>query len=202
MPMTHSGVLVTPENANVPTLLDIALGLSRQPRFAGQCRRWWTVLDHSLFAAELAARDGESDRTVLAVLLHDAHEALTGDIPTSLKTEQQRAVQRALDIRIATAYFPGGPAAFARQNDQIKKYDQRALCAEAVEIGPPPLKLLSSKEFRSHFGALPRVRDCEIMRELLSDALVGRPEVIELGVEAPNVRQYVEMCAMIRASLA
>lgn len=196
--MTHSGILVTPDNDNTPALLDIALGLSRQPRFAGQCRRWWSVLDHSLYAAELAARDGKGARTVLAVLLHDAHEALTGDTPTTLKTEQQRAIQRALDVRIAGKYFPGGHAAFEKQSPQIKEYDRRALLAEAAVVGPPPLGTITADEFRAYFGALPRQNDCDVLRELLDDALVGRPEVTMLGPEAPNVRDYVETCAAMR----
>lgn len=198
MTMTFSGVSVTQENTNAPALLDIALGLSRQPRFAGQCRRWWTVLDHTLFAAELAVRDRKPVRTIMAVLLHDAHEAVMGDIPTSLKTGQQRAVQKDLDTRIATAYFPGGPRAFARHGGLIREYDQRSLCAEAVVCGPPPLSLLTADEFRGHFGVLPRARDCDVLRELLNEALVGRPEVVGLGIEAPNVRQFIEMYAKMR----
>jgi 5'-deoxynucleotidase YfbR-like HD superfamily hydrolase len=100
MPMTHSGVLVTPGNGVAPPLVDIALGLSRQPRFGGQTRRWWSVLDHSLFVADLAAREGRGLRVILALLLHDAHEALTGDIPTSLKKDDMRDVQASLDERI------------------------------------------------------------------------------------------------------
>ena len=196
--MTYSGVLVRLDNDNAPTLLDIALGLSRQPRFAGQCRRWWSVLDHSLFAAEMAARDGQTSRTVLSVLLHDAHEALTGDTPTSLKTDAQREVQHALDLRIARDHFPGGAEAFARSGERIKEYDRRALLAEALVVGPPSLSTISADEFILHFGGLPRKADCDLLRELLLDSLVGREEVIMLGVEAPNVRQYVEMCARMR----
>lgn len=196
--MTYSGILVERAGAAGPALLDIALGLSRQPRFAGQCRRWWSVLDHSLFAAEMAARDGRNTRTVLAILLHDAHEALTGDTPTSLKTDDQRAVQHDLDQRIARDFFPGGAEAFARESVRIKEYDARALLAEALVVGPPSLSHITPAEFLGHFGGLPRKLDCDTLRDLLRESLVGRPEVALLGAEAPNVRQYVELCASLR----
>jgi 5'-deoxynucleotidase YfbR-like HD superfamily hydrolase len=71
--------------------------------------------------------------------LHDAHEALTGDIPTTLKASEQRAVQHLLDERIARDLFPGGADAFARESAKIKEYDRRALLAEAFVVGPPRL---------------------------------------------------------------
>jgi hypothetical protein len=201
MPMTHSGVLVTPGNGVAPPLVDIALGLSRQPRFGGQTRRWWSVLDHSLFVADLAAREGRGLRVILALLLHDAHEALTGDIPTSLKTDDMRDVQASLDERIMREYFPGGAEAYLVLHGIVKAYDRRALLAEARLVGPPPLGEKSAEDFRALFGGLPRQKDCDVLDELLLNALVGREEIVRLGVAAPNVRQYVEMCVQLRHNL-
>jgi hypothetical protein len=199
--MTYSGALVGPGETTVPTLLDIALGLSRQPRFGGQARRWWSVLDHSLYAAELAARDNRSHRTILAVLLHDGHEALTGDVPTVLKTPDMREMQRWMDGLLADAYFPGGRERFDSKRVDVKQYDMRALVAEALLVGPPTLASCGSEEFTKHFGVMPFKKDCDVLRELLGESLVGREECIQFGVEAPNVREYVALCAKLRRSI-
>ena len=103
--LTYSGRMVSASQDSVPSESDIALSLSRQPRFAGMTRRWWSVLDHSIYVAELAIRDGESPRVVVAALLHDAHE-FTGDIPTPFKTAEQKEMQRRMDVQIFRAYLP------------------------------------------------------------------------------------------------
>ena len=144
MPITYTGRHITPDTA-VPSLTDIALGLSRQPRFAGQTRAWWSVLDHTLFCDELVqSQVGEAPTRApgprlwrLAVLLHDAHEAITADVPTDFKTIGMRAQQQALDERIAQAYFPGGWGSYAAWEHEVKTIDRRALRAEAWMVGPP-----------------------------------------------------------------
>jgi len=59
---------------------DIALALSRQPRYSGQGMFFYSVAQHSMY---VAATLPPSLR--LHGLLHDAHEAYTGDIPGPLK---------------------------------------------------------------------------------------------------------------------
>lgn len=56
-------------------LCDIALSLSNMNRAAG--RFPWSVAQHSLLVARMLPPE-----LVLEGLLHDAHEAITGDIPT------------------------------------------------------------------------------------------------------------------------
>lgn len=56
-------------------LNDIAVSLARTMRFNGQTMRPLSVLEHSFVVMKLAP-----PRLRLAALLHDAHEALTGDI--------------------------------------------------------------------------------------------------------------------------
>jgi uncharacterized protein len=58
---------------------DIAHGLSLQCRFAGQCRRFYSVAEHSVHVATLM------DHNKLSGLLHDAAEAYLTDLPTPLK---------------------------------------------------------------------------------------------------------------------
>lgn len=60
-------------------LEDVALGLSRMPRFAGQTKIPFSVAQHSLLVAELCPRHR------MKALLHDAQEYLLCDIPTPAK---------------------------------------------------------------------------------------------------------------------
>ena len=145
MPVTYTGRHVTRPGLEHPSLTDIAIGISRQPRFAGQTRLWHSVLDHTLAGDELIqimlgdvpmrAPGGRLWR--LAWLLHDAHEAVTADIPTDYKGPEIRIAQRHLDNLIANAFFPGGWTAFDAWEQEIKEIDRRMLTAEAYLVGPP-----------------------------------------------------------------
>ena len=69
----------------------IAATLSRICRFAGNLRddhqiSWHSVADHCVLTAELLRRRVMPAQTCLAGLLHDAHEALIGDVITPTKT--------------------------------------------------------------------------------------------------------------------
>jgi hypothetical protein len=147
MPATYSGRLVSRESG-YPSLLDIAVGLSRQPRFAGQTVRWWSVLDHTLFGHELVLqrlKDGvpvvgsdeeESHRLTQVVwLLHDAHEAITGDMASDIKTPDVKLLQAILDDRIYGNFASGTRTESVRR--LIKEIDGLTLVAEARVVGNP-----------------------------------------------------------------
>jgi hypothetical protein len=151
MPLTYSGRLVRPGNGEHPSLLDIAIGLSRQPRFAGQTRRWWSVLDHTLFCDELGQHfeaDGFTSEGLrlfrLGLLLHDAHEAITADVPSDVKPSALKSDQGRLDEEIFNAYFPRGGAENTGLDHYqmvyecyVKHKDRLALIAESRVVGPP-----------------------------------------------------------------
>lgn len=59
---------------------DIALGLSRMPRFSGQTKWFYSVAHHSLNVAHYLPK-----KYKLMGLLHDAAEAYIGDMPTPFK---------------------------------------------------------------------------------------------------------------------
>jgi hypothetical protein len=148
MPLTYTGRLVKPGNGAHPSLIDIAVGLSRQPRFAGQTRRQWSVLDHTLFGDELIKLEPTWNREApapaglrgfrLAWLLHDAHEAITGDVPTDVKRDTTLGkAQVMLDGEIMDAFYPGGIAQWGWWHDFVKDIDRKCLLAEAAVVGPP-----------------------------------------------------------------
>ena len=85
--ITHSGRridLPSPQRGQVH-IGDVAVQLSRIPRFVGATLEPWNVAAHSLHCSALAEADGASLQAQLSALLHDAHEAYMGDIPSPFK---------------------------------------------------------------------------------------------------------------------
>jgi hypothetical protein len=103
----HSGAAVDlaalePDLADV-TLEDIAHSLSRLPRFLGHTRGAipYSVAQHSCLVMALLD-DGATRQLEQAAILHDAHEALMGDLPTPLKVALGGAVT-AIEVRLQRA---------------------------------------------------------------------------------------------------
>ena len=67
--------------------LDIAHALANINRFTGHAMRPYSVAEHSLLVVEIMERDFgiRQPGPLLAGLLHDAHEAYTGDLSTPMK---------------------------------------------------------------------------------------------------------------------
>lgn len=140
--MGLSGTLVTLESGILP-LEDIATGLSRIPRFAGQTVGRWSVCDHLLAGmlwtrksswcgTQPCARNGATRELHFA--LHDAHEAMTSDVPTTFKTDDLRAIQRRLDSRLYVSlglYQPDW-----REEEFVHLLDSEMLLAEAAVVTP------------------------------------------------------------------
>jgi hypothetical protein len=95
--------LVAPAAADID-LAALAEVLARLPRFTGHTPQvHYSVAQHSLLVAELLVRrtDLPQPRAQLYALLHDAHEALVGDMNTMVK-------------RRITLEWPDFPAAWTR----------------------------------------------------------------------------------------
>lgn len=140
--ITYSGRSVWPSDTpepDVPTdvspsLEDIAVGLGRTPRFAGQTRLYYTVLCHSFCAARLASKLLPADANLQRwCLLHDAHEAIIGDVPTTWKHDRTKQDGDELDVRIALELRL--EPLDERQAAVLKQIDAALLAAEAHELG-------------------------------------------------------------------
>jgi 5'-deoxynucleotidase YfbR-like HD superfamily hydrolase len=85
------------------TLEDVAHSLSRLPRFLGHTRgdTPYSVAQHSCLVMALLD-DGATRPLEQAAILHDAHEALMGDIPTPLKLALGGAAT-AIEVRLQRA---------------------------------------------------------------------------------------------------
>jgi uncharacterized protein len=128
--MLHSGAwfdFAAPQSSNF-TAEDVAHGLAHICRYAGQCRRFYSVAEHSLLVSDVATG------FEYEALLHDAAEAFIGDITRPLKqmlpdfkrieAEVQKAVLERFGI-----IEPVPP--------EIKEADLRVLASEQRQIMPP-----------------------------------------------------------------
>jgi 5'-deoxynucleotidase YfbR-like HD superfamily hydrolase len=108
------------------TIEDIAHGLAHVCRYAGQCRNFYSVAEHSVLVSDLAGEHA------FAALLHDAAEAFLGDVTRPLKQllpeykRLERLVERAIFDRFGVAEIPS----------MVKDLDLAVLAAEQDEIMP------------------------------------------------------------------
>lgn len=81
---TYSGRIVQPLNPDPAsiTIEDIAAALSKQCRFAGHVREFYSVAEHSVLVSRHCPEELR-----LVGLLHDASEAYLTDIPRPLKPQ-------------------------------------------------------------------------------------------------------------------
>lgn len=182
-----SGRVIT-KTSGIPSIYDTILALSRVPRFAGNTHGEWTVLQHSLVAHSFAVARGLSPRVKLFALLHDAHEAVTGDVPTPWKSPELNAFQDDLDRRLWAELSVRAPS----ENEQalIDGIDRDALYAEASSYSPAiadyahwPMPPWADSRIVLRYGAISPFH----CRGLFEDALRGLLE--ELGIPEWVVEQ-------------
>jgi uncharacterized protein len=107
---------------------DVAQGLSNIPRWGGRCR-FFSVAQHSVFVSRLC-----EPPFALEALLHDAHEAYIGDLPTPLKRLLGESWERIESrVRDVVRLRFGVPRV---QHELVTYADQLALLLEAREFYP------------------------------------------------------------------
>lgn len=149
---------------------DLAWSLARLPRFLGHvATRPYSVAQHCLLVAEIAAREG-GERWRLPALLHDAHEALIGDIPTpvlealgvgadlklgGIKMELDRAICKAVapdldpgDLRRITVRFADRMAFLIEWRDLMYGEPPRNGSRQVDLSAYQPISILSETEAR------------------------------------------------------
>lgn len=115
---------------------DLALSLSRLPRFLGHTRGIYpySVAQHALLVADIVRAWDGSAWEIAAALLHDAHEAFTGDIPTPVKIALG-APAELLETRLQNAVFTRfGLGVALAQSDLVAQADATALAMERRDL--------------------------------------------------------------------
>lgn len=124
---------------------DIVAGLSKTCRWASQ-GRWYTVAQHSLECCWLARKEGYAQSVQIACLMHDAHEAYTGDMAGGLKflvgdslrvvlEALDRAIEQRFGIRGLTESYESGLVKEIEDSLIQPEYEMLFLGKEAYQVG-------------------------------------------------------------------
>jgi hypothetical protein len=109
------------------TIEDIAHGLAHICRYTGQCRRFYSVAEHSILVSD-TVKDFAYE-----ALLHDAAEAFIGDITRPLK--QLLPDFKRIEAGVEAAII-GRFGLNPRYRKTVKEADLRVLAAEQAQVMP------------------------------------------------------------------
>ena len=123
---TYSGKIAFPGGA--PSLLDTAISLSREGRFAGAGQRFFPVALHSFVVADLLGPALQFDG-----LIHDCPEVITGDTPKPAKTDEIELFEKELSAAAYAAWGVYPPNDFDRY--VVKEADRMAMRGEVYTVG-------------------------------------------------------------------
>ena len=123
---TYSGKIAFPGGA--PSLLDTAISLSREGRFAGAGRRFFSVALHTFVVCDLLGPALQFDG-----LMHDSPETITGDTPKPAKTDEIEAFEKELLHSVYASHGVTFPNAF--DYAAVKAADRKAFRGEIYTTG-------------------------------------------------------------------
>lgn len=128
---TYTGKISFPDGC--PTLLDIAVSLGREGRYAGAGVRWWPVILHTFVVCDLLPSSLKMDG-----LIHDAPECITGDVPKPVKTDEIEQMEEVL----LTSFYRGFKLRFPspEQRKIVKQADVAAFRGEVYTVGTQALQ--------------------------------------------------------------
>lgn len=137
-------------------LLDIAVALSRIPRFVGHTAFHYSVAQHSLTVASLMRSRQFSDcidsrRLQLLGLLHDADEAYTSDIPSPVKERLKPAISN-IESEIMLAIYNrfNIVAPSITEKNLVKEFDRLSYDLENVHLRNPIAFSLAAGDLNYH----------------------------------------------------
>lgn len=133
---TQTGETFDPVSGEISEIRieDIALGLSHMCRYAGQCKDFYSVAEHSVLVYRIAKTLWPKDLEVQwAALLHDATEAYVCDLPTQIKrlVPDYRKIEDSLALKIYRRFAISTSPELHRR---VKIADLIALSTEARRL--------------------------------------------------------------------
>ena len=128
---TYSGCIAFPGGA--PNLLDIAVSLSRECRYAGNGMRWWPVTLHTFCVCDMLP-----PKLRLHGLLHDSPECITGDAPKPTKTDAFEELEQTLLVAIYKSFGLAMPT--PEEHAVVKRADDDVLNGEVYTVGTRALQ--------------------------------------------------------------
>lgn len=148
----HTGQVIDLAQIGVPGLpklhaFDLALPLSRINRYNGHTSRAYSVAEHSLHVVTIMERDlnVRDSGQLLAGLLHDAHEAIIGDVTTPVKAALRMlskpgidawgSLERSVQVQLLDQW--GALDDFILAGPLIGAADMIALATERRDLFPP-----------------------------------------------------------------
>jgi hypothetical protein len=123
---TYSGKRAFPGEA--PSVLDTAVSLSREGRFAGAGQRFFPVALHTFVVCDLLPTSLQFDG-----LMHDSPEVITGDTPKPAKTSEIEAFEEELLRANYAAHGVSFPDERVRM--LVKDADRKAMRGEVYTVG-------------------------------------------------------------------
>lgn len=139
---THTGRavdLVRPRPEDI-CLEDIAHALAHQCRYTGHAKRFFSVAEHSVLCADQIYHETGIRSLAWSGLMHDAHEAYTGDVASPIKAclgDAWRSFESRLERAVSARYG-------VFQTHETRLADLRALHTEREQVlpWPPPQEWL------------------------------------------------------------
>jgi 5'-deoxynucleotidase YfbR-like HD superfamily hydrolase len=128
---TYSGKIAFPDGA--PSLMDIAISLSREGRYAGAGVRFWPVALHTFVVCDLLPQEFKFDG-----LIHDSAECITGDIPKPVKTDAIEQFEEKMTRVIYSSFKIAFPSPYIRQ--AVKDADIETRNGEVYTVGTQALQ--------------------------------------------------------------
>ncbi len=157
----------TDADSGILSLEEAAVGLSREGRFANQTILRWTVADHLLACMHLAG-EWNDPRIRLLVGLHDYHESMLRDVPTTFKTNAARRFERKLDKRLYAMLEIKPPT--RHDASVIHFIDKEMLLAEASLVAPLATYKRIKKENSAYAGVPARRSVKWVLNQQLTEA--------------------------------
>ena len=119
-------ILSNKANINV-----IAHSLSYQCRYAGHCKEFYSVAEHSILMARAILRDTGNPTLAYEALMHDATEAYVCDIPRPMKALLPKYQELEAEVHKVISRDFGVPEVMTKV---VKEYDSRIVKDERAAV--------------------------------------------------------------------